>query len=85
MQHIFSHVTFNNCPRNLQANTEKGQYLGKKLFFENLRKTFLESHTTKDMPKFQSCRLNGVNTTQRIYTHTCTYKPPADFFLNYAD
>ena len=41
----------------------------KKQVFKNLKKNVLDNHMRNVMPKFQSCRLNGVATVEKTYIH----------------
>ena len=47
---------------NVKEIYKKGNNSAKKQFFKNLRKSFLDSHMRNVVPKFRSCRLNGVAT-----------------------
>ena len=42
----------------------------KEQLFKYLRKPFLDSHMRNVVPKFRSCRLNGVATIAITYIHT---------------
>ena len=42
------------------------------------KKTSSDNHTRNVMPKFQSCRLNGVATIERTHKSTHTHKHPAE-------